>query len=138
MRANRSDQLENNSATRYGIASGCKLFTAIAVCQLVEEGEISFETKLNDCLDMDFRQFDDRVTVHHLLTHTSGIPDYFDEDVMDDFEEIWEPNVSCKRVKRFLTIISGQSYEKPTRRIVSYYNAGYILLGLIVEEASEL
>lgn len=87
---------------------------------------------------MDFRQFDDRVTVHHLLTHTSGIPDYFDEDVMDDFEEIWEPNVSCKRVKRFLTIISGQSYEKPTRRIVSYYNAGYILLGLIVEEASEL
>jgi CubicO group peptidase (beta-lactamase class C family) len=39
-----------------------------------------------------FPDFNQNVTIHHLLTHTSGIPDYFDEEVMDDFEELWQNN----------------------------------------------
>jgi CubicO group peptidase (beta-lactamase class C family) len=72
--------------TRYGIASGCKLFTAIAICQLVEERKLSFDSKLKECLDLQFPNFDEEITIHHLLTHTSGIPDYFDEEVMDDLK----------------------------------------------------
>lgn len=48
--ANKSDKRENNIHTRFGIASGCKIFTAIAVCQLVDQGLISFESKLIDYL----------------------------------------------------------------------------------------
>lgn len=49
--ANRSEQLRNNSLTRFGIASGCKIFTAVAICQLVENGKLSFESRLKDCVD---------------------------------------------------------------------------------------
>ncbi|GKV57250.1 hypothetical protein NCCP2222_31970 [Sporosarcina sp. NCCP-2222] len=67
--ANRSEQLENTFSTRFGIASGCKLFTAIAICQLVEKGALSFDTTLADCLDADFPNFDKDITIHHLLNH---------------------------------------------------------------------
>ncbi|WP_045519543.1 serine hydrolase domain-containing protein [Neobacillus niacini] len=138
--ANRSDQLENNSATRFGIASGCKLFTAIAICQLVEEGEISFDSKLSDCLKVDFKHFDNKVTVHHLLTHTSGIPDYFDEDVMDDFEDLWvnNPMYHIRKLKDFLPLFQNEPMKSQARESFHYNNAGYILLGLIVEQVSGL
>lgn len=137
---NRSDQLKNNPATRFGIASGCKLFTAIAVCQLVEKGKISFDSILSDCLDMEFKHFDDKVTVHHLLTHTSGIPDYFDEDVMEDFEELWvtTPMYHIRKLKDFLPLFQHEHMKNQVGESFHYNNAGYILLGLIVEQASGL
>ncbi|WHX98567.1 serine hydrolase [Neobacillus sp. DY30] len=138
--ANRSDELENNSATRFGIASGCKLFTAIAICQLVQGGKISFESTLTDCLKIDFKHFDDHVTVHHLLTHTSGIPDYFDEDVMDNFEELWvkNPMYRIRKLKDFLPMFRDYPMKSQVGESFHYNNAGYILLGLIVEQASQL
>jgi CubicO group peptidase (beta-lactamase class C family) len=133
-----NEELTYNS--RYGIASGCKLFTAIAICQLVEEGKISFDSKLSDCLTIDFKHFDDKVTVHHLLTHTSGIPDYFDEDVMDNFEELWvnNPMYQIRKLKDFLPMFQNVPMKSQVGESFHYNNAGYILLGLIVEQASEL
>ncbi|TLS36167.1 serine hydrolase domain-containing protein [Pseudalkalibacillus caeni] len=138
--ANRSDQLENNLGTRFGIASGCKLFTAIAVCQLVEKGKISFDSKLADCLDIEFKHFDDKVTVHHLLAHTAGIPDYFDEDVMDDFEELWvaNPMYHIRKLEDFLPLFQNEPMKNQVGETFHYNNAGYILLGLIVEQTSGL
>ncbi|MBB4825495.1 CubicO group peptidase (beta-lactamase class C family) [Sporosarcina luteola] len=138
--ANRSDQLKNTSTTRYGIASGCKLFTAIAICQLVEKGNLSFEMKLADCLAVDFPTFDEEITIHHLLTHTSGVPDYFDEDVMDDFEELWidNPMYRIRSVKDFLPLFQDQPMKLTVGERFHYNNAGYVLLGLIIEKASQL
>lgn len=138
--ANRSEQLKNNSTTRFGIASGCKLFTAIAICQLVEEGKVSFDSKLSDCLDIDFQHFDKGVTVHHLLTHTSGIPDYFDEDVMEDFEELWieNPMYHIRKLSDFLPLFQNEPMKSHVGESFHYNNAGYILLGLIVEQVSKL
>ena len=138
--ANRSEQIENSIHTRYGIASGCKLFTAIAVCQLVEEGLLSFETKLIDCLNIQFPNFDKDITIHHLLTHTAGIPDYFDEEVMDDFEDLWikNPMYHMRNLKDFLPLFKDQTMKCKAGDEFHYNNAGYILLGLIVEQASGL
>ncbi|OAB42839.1 serine hydrolase domain-containing protein [Paenibacillus glacialis] len=138
--ANRAEQLNNQSGTRYGIASGCKIFTAIAICQLVEEGKISLDTHLKECLDIDFPNFNTNITIHHLLTHTSGIPDYFDEEVMDDFEELWveRPMYHIRRLQDFLSLFQqGQMTFAPGDHF-HYNNAGYILLGLIVEQVSGL
>ncbi|WP_110931976.1 serine hydrolase domain-containing protein [Paenibacillus bouchesdurhonensis] len=137
--ANRSDELNNNKHTRFGIASGCKIFTSIAICQLVEEGKLSFNSKLKDCLDVDFPNFDDEVTIHHLLTHTSGIPDYFDEEVMDDFEELWvdNPMYRIRSLQRFLPLFKFQNMKFKVGKRFHYNNAGYIVLGLIVEQASQ-
>ncbi|MFB4169384.1 serine hydrolase domain-containing protein [Virgibacillus sp. JSM 102003] len=138
--ANRSDQLANNSMTRFGIASGCKLFTAIAISQLVEVGKLSFDSKLSDCLAIDFKHFDDKVTVHHLLTHTSEVPDYFDEELMDDFEELWveNPMYEIRQLSDFLPLFQNEPMKFPAGEKFHYNNAGYILLGLIVEQVSKL
>lgn len=138
--ANRAEQLKNEAETRYGIASGCKLFTAIAICQLVDEGKITFDTKMTKFLSFDFPNFDETITVHHLLTHTSGVPDYFDEEVMDDFEELWieHPMYHLRRLEDFLPLFqNGHMKFRPGERF-HYNNAGFILLGLIVEKASGL
>ncbi|MCU9614911.1 beta-lactamase family protein [Caldibacillus lycopersici] len=134
--ANRSEQIENYIWTRYGIASGCKLFTAIAICQLVEEGKLSFETKLKECLDVSFPKFDEDITIHHLLTHTSGIPDYFDEDEMDDFEELWvnTPMYHIRSLENFLPLFQDLPMKFSLGEKFHYNNAGYIILGLIVEK----
>ncbi|RKL66557.1 penicillin-binding protein [Salipaludibacillus neizhouensis] len=138
--ANRSEQIKNSMHTRYGIASGCKLLTSIAICQLVENGKLSFDTKLVDCLDVHFPHFDMGITIHHLLTHTSGIPDYFDEEVMDDFEELWvkNPMYLLRTLEDFLPLFQNQPMKLKVEERFHYNNAGYILLGLIVEQASKL
>lgn len=137
--ANRSEQIENSFDTRFGIASGCKLFTSIAICQLVEDGILSFETKLEDCLNDSFPNFDKDITIHHLLTHTAGIPDYFDEEVMDDFEELWvkNPMYLIRTLEDFLPLFQNQPMKLKVGERFHYNNAGYILLGLIIEQASQ-
>lgn len=138
--ANRSEQLINQTTTRYGIASGCKLFTSIAICQLVEEGKLSFNSTLRECLNMNFLHFDKQITIHHLLTHTSGIPDYFDEEVMEDFEELWvnNPMYRIRSLRDFLPLFQNENMKFPVGERFHYNNAGYILLGLVIEQVSGL
>ncbi|MEY8351202.1 serine hydrolase [Bacillus cereus] len=138
--ANRADQKLNTVHTRFGIASGCKLFTAIAICQLVEKGFLSFETRLEDCLNIQFPHFNKEITIHHLLTHSSGIPDYFDEQVMENFEDLWKqtPMYLLNDAKDFLPLFqSGEMMFQPGEKF-HYNNAGFIVLGLIVEQQSGL
>lgn len=137
--ANRSDQLLNNTLTRYGIASGCKIFTAVAICQLVENGKLSFDSRLKDFAELAFPNFDDEITVHHLLAHTSGIPDYFDEEVMNDFEELWreKPMYHVRKLKDFLPLFQDKPMKLDVGARFNYNNAGYILLGLIVEAVTD-
>ena len=138
--ANKAEAIPNTIDTRFGIASGCKIFTAVSVCQLIEKGLISFDTPLKDCLDVSFPEFDPRITVHHLLTHSSGIPDYFDEEVMEDeeFEEVWQarPMYNIRTPRDFLPMFQHQTMKFAPGTRFSYSNAGFIVLGLIVEQQS--
>ncbi|WP_408606154.1 serine hydrolase domain-containing protein [Jeotgalibacillus campisalis] len=138
--ANRAEQRLNTVYTRFGIASGCKLFTSIGICQLVEEEIISFKTPISQCLDRSFPNFDEDITIHHLLTHTSGIPDYFDEEEMDDYEELWEnlPVYKMKGLKDFLPLFQDKHMMFPAGERFHYNNAGYIILGLIIEQQTGL
>lgn len=136
--ANRSEKIKNHTDMKFGIASGCKIFTAIAISQLVDEGKLTFESKLKDILPFDFPHFDEHITVHHLLTHTSGVPDYFDEEVMNDFEELWikTPMYHIRSLKDFLPLFQNEKMKSAAREKFSYNNSGFILLGLIVEQVS--
>ncbi|MDM5155109.1 serine hydrolase [Bacillus sp. DX1.1] len=138
--ANRTEELLNNIHTRFGIASGCKLFTAIGICQLVEKGILSFNTRLQDCLDIEFPDFDDSITIHHLLTHSSGIPDYFDESIMDDFEDLWKitPMYLLKSLQDFLPLFQNSKMMFAPGERFHYNNAGFIVLGLIIEQHTGL
>ena len=136
--ANRSHRVENKINTRFGIASGCKLLTAIAIGQLVERGKITFKTYLKDCLDITFKHFDSNITVEHLLNHSSGIPDYFDEEVMDDYSELWQerPMYNIRSLKDFLPLFQDRNMEFKSGEKFKYNNSGFIVLGLIIEQQS--
>lgn len=136
--SNRTHEVLNNEQTRFGIASGCKIFTAVAICQLVEKGQLSFDSKLVDVLEVPFPHFDENITVHHLLTHTAGIPDYFDEEVMKDFAELWvkKPMYLMRNGRDFLPFFQQEPMKLSVGERFHYNNAGYILLGLVVEQLS--
>ncbi len=138
--ANRADAMQNTIDTRFGIASGCKLFTAIAICQLAEQGKISFDSMLKDCLDIKFAGFDETITLHHLLIHSAGVPDYFDEEIMDDFEDLWKqtPMYLLRKLEDFLPMFQDGKMMFPPGEKFHYNNAGYILLGLIIEQQTGL
>jgi CubicO group peptidase (beta-lactamase class C family) len=138
--ANRAEKLANNIDTRFGIASGCKLFTAIGICQLVEQGKLTFNTRLNDCLDINFPYYDEEITIHHLLTHSAGIPDYFDEAVMDNFEDLWEQNPMYLfyNLSNFLPMFQNKEMMFKPGEKFQYNNAAFIILGLIIEQQTGL
>lgn len=68
--------------TRFGLASVTKMFAAVAVADLVAAGRLRFDQSVVDVLSPQRRlsQLRPDVTLHHLLTHTSGIADYCEED----------------------------------------------------------
>lgn len=76
--ADRSNKISINTETRFGIASGTKLFTALAIGKLIEGGKLSLDSKVFDIIKYDFPSYAKDITIEHLLTHTSGIPDYYD------------------------------------------------------------
>jgi CubicO group peptidase (beta-lactamase class C family) len=138
--ANRAEQIPNRVNTRFGIASGCKVFTGVAICQLVEAGKLSFDTPLADCLDIDFPHFDPDITVGQILTHSSGIPDYFDEEIMEDeeYELLWHerPMYLMRSPRDMRPLFQNEPMKFAPGTRFSYSNAGFIVLGLIVEQQS--
>ncbi len=144
--ANRTDAVPTRPATRFGLASVTKMFTAVAVADLVQRGLVGFHTPVVDVLPPDRRPstLHPDVTVHHLLTHTSGIADYYEEEEQDgieppDYGDLWTHR-PCYRMLRpadFLPLFGDlPPYREPGQRF-QYSNAGYILLGLLIEELAQ-
>jgi CubicO group peptidase (beta-lactamase class C family) len=138
--AHLSEQISNRIDTRFGIASGCKIFTALAICRLIEDGRATPSSLLSDCVDVSFPGFDPAITLHQLLTHSSGIPDYFDEEFMTDYEATWRdvPMYSIRGPRDFLPLFADRPMKFAPGKRLSYSNAGFILLGLVVEHLSGL
>ena len=109
--------------TKYRIASITKMFTAVMIFQLVEEGKL----KLTDTLDKFFPQIPNaaRITIGQILAHRSGI-----HNLEPDGSWGKQPRTKDEVVAR---IAQGQPDFEPDARHL-YSNAGYILLGYIVEK----
>ena len=137
------EELQNTVDTAFGIASGTKLFTGLAICKLIDEKKLSLEDRLCDLLLYDLGQIDKNITVFHLLTHTSGVGDYIDEESADCQEQLQAlsdtyPAHLWERLEYYLQMITPLPPKfKPGQRY-SYSNSGFILLGLIIEAVSKL
>lgn len=136
--ANRPYLIPNRLNTRFQIASGSKIFTAVAISQLVEAGKLAFDTRLSDCLDLDFPNFSDKITVHHLLTHSSGITSYFEEDIDPDYEKLWleKPVYAMRQPADFVPMFQNKPMKFEPGTKFDYNDAGFIILALIVEAIS--
>ena len=90
------------------MASGSKIFIAVAILQLIEGKFISFDSTLGQLLPFDWHHIDKNITVRQLLTHTSGLPDYFDESLCTDYAKLWEnyPNYRIRTSQDFTSLIS--------------------------------
>lgn len=136
--AHRALRVPNTTGTRFGIASGGKTFTALAVLRLIEDGVLSLDTPVRGILGGDLPLIDDRVTIEHLLTHTSGIGDYLDEEGEWDAADyvLPVPVHVLADTEAFVPVVDGypQVFEPGER--FAYCNGGYIVLALIAERAS--
>ena len=134
--ADRSNKIANTLDTRFGIASGTKFLTALAIGKLIAAQKLTFTTKLKDCLALDFPHYSPEITIRHLLTHTSGIPDYFDEEKFTDFNQFFvsRPWYELKGPRDYLAVFPDEPMKFEPGTHFSYSNGGYILLGVVIEE----
>lgn len=135
-----ANELPNRMDTRFPTASAGKAFVGAAVMQLIERGRLSSDTRLGDVLDFDLGKIDRSVTIHQLLSHTSGVPDYFDESVMDDYAELWSdfPNYKIrKNADLFPLFFEKNMLYSPGERF-QYNNSGFVLLAAVIERITGL
>lgn len=136
--ANRALEAAHTPGTRIGAASGSKGFTALMIMRLVEDGVLGLGDRVRPILGDDLPLIDDAVTVEHLLTHTSGIGDYLDEDgdgEIDDYV-FTVPLHLLAETEGFLPALDGFPQKSPPGTRFSYCNGGYVVLALIAERAS--
>ncbi|HYO47373.1 MAG TPA: serine hydrolase, partial [Gemmatimonadota bacterium] len=122
----------NTVDTKFRIGSVTKQFTAAIVLQLVEEGKIDLQGKITDYLPEYPAAQGGRVTIHHLLSHTSGIPSYtgLPGFMQDRVREPFEPADSL------LSVFSGMDFEFEPGSSWNYNNSGYHILGVIIEHVT--
>lgn len=136
--ADRSNHIKNTLDTRFGIASGTKFFTALAIGKLIENGKLTLDTRLADLVDLGFPQYAPEITIQHLLIHTSGIPDYYDEEKVTDFDgfRVEVPWSELRGPRDYLAVFPNEPMKFTPGDRFSYSNGGYIALGIVIEEIS--
>lgn len=128
--ADRGAQVENTLDTRFNLASMGKMFTAMAVMQLVEAGRIDLDARVGVYLpDLPNAAVRDRVTVHQLLTHTSGMGSFW-ADVEGQSPARW------RTLDDYLPLLADRPLEFEPGERMQYSNNGYVVLGLIVQAVS--
>jgi CubicO group peptidase (beta-lactamase class C family) len=136
--ADLANEIPNTMDTRFATASVGKTFVAVGILQLVERGLIKIGDTLGSLLDIDLKQIDPDVTVEQLLNHTSGVPDYFDETVMGDYEELWK-DYPCSKIRSnndMFPLFIDKPMMYPRGEKFQYNNTGFILLAAIIEKIS--
>jgi len=129
--ANMEWNILNTPDTKFRLGSITKQFTAALILQLVDEGKVKLDGKLSDYLPAYRKDVGDKVTIHQLLNHTSGIPSY--TSVANFFANVSRnPFTVDDFVKQFAS--SDLEFEPGSK--YSYNNSGYFLLGAIIEKVT--
>jgi CubicO group peptidase (beta-lactamase class C family) len=121
--------IPNTPDTKFRLGSITKQFTSMLVMQLVQEGKIKLDGKLSEYLPYYRKDTGQKVTIHNLLTHTSGIPSY--TSLPGFFKNVSRDPYGVEEfVKKYC---SGDLKFEPGSKF-EYDNSGYFLLGAIIEQ----
>ena len=129
--ANMEWGIANTPETKFRLGSITKQFTSMLTLQLVEQGKIKLDGKISDYLPDYRKDIGDKVTIHNLLTHTSGIPSYTDQPGFQS-NVSRNPYKVADFVKKYT---SGDLLFEPGSKF-AYNNSGYFLLGAIIERVT--
>jgi CubicO group peptidase (beta-lactamase class C family) len=129
--ASKAYNVPNRIDTKFNLGSMNKMFTAVAIAQLVEQGKLSFDDPVGKILpDYPNKEVAEKVKIHHLLTHTSGLADYFTQQFFETSKDRF------KAVKDYLPLFVDKPLLFQPGERMSYSNAGFMLLGAIIEKVS--
>lgn len=130
--ADRAHAKPNTLDTQFRFGSMGKMFTAVAIMQLVEQGKIDLDAPIGRYLtDYPNKDVAEKVTVAHLLSHTGGTGDIFGPD----FDR---QKGSLRSTKDYVGLYGGRAPEFAPGTRQAYSNFGFILMGRIVEQVSGL
>lgn len=119
-------------ATPIRLGSLTKQFTAVAIMMLLQDGAVSFDDPAAKWVP-ELERFG-RITIRHLLTHTSGLPDYYDRISVQKGTETGDALLTADSAVRIYE--EWGELEFPIGSAYQYSNPGYEVLGLILERAS--
>lgn len=136
--ADRTSRTPNQLTTRFQTASAGKGFVAVGIMRLIADGRLTLDDRIGDVLDLDWQAICPEVTIRQLLTHTSGVPDYFDERTMTDYAALWQdrPNYRMRQQADLIPLFIDQPMQYPPGGQFRYNNTGFVLLGLVIEALS--
>jgi CubicO group peptidase (beta-lactamase class C family) len=128
--ANFEWDIPNSPSTKFRLGSITKQFTSMAIMQLSERGLLNVQDPIGKYLPDYPKPVADRVTIHHLLTHSSGIPSFTGLPS-------YEPNMPMKvTVAQMIDRFKNLPLEFEPGSTFKYDNSGYFLLGAIIEKVS--
>ncbi len=129
--ANMEWDIPNSPYTKHRLGSVTKQFTAMLILQLAAEGKLDLQAPITTYLPEYPKENGDKITTHHLLTHTSGIPNYtsFPDFFKDVSRDPYTP-------EEFTTKFQDMELEFTPGEKFNYSNSGYFLLGVLIEKLS--
>ena len=131
--ASRRFDVPNRLDTKFNLGSMNKMFTAVAIAQLVERGKIAFEDSVGQHLpDYPNQAVREKVQIRHLLNHTSGLGTHHTQKFMEGSK------MSYRGIDDFIDLFAEDELAFEPGTAWSYSNAGFYVLGQIVEAASGL
>ncbi|MCJ7623962.1 MAG: beta-lactamase family protein [Anaerolineaceae bacterium] len=129
--ASLSFNVPNRVDTRFNLGSMNKMFTGVAVVQLAEQGKLSFDDPVVKHLpEYPNKQVAEKVSIHQLLTHTSGMGSHFTEEFMQ------ASKTRFRKVDDYLPLYVDAPLAFEPGEGWQYSNSGFILLGAIIEKIS--
>ncbi|UOQ98379.1 serine hydrolase [Hymenobacter sp. 5317J-9] len=129
--ANREKGLANTPDTKFRIGSLSKQFTAALVLQLVEKGQLKFDGHVADYLPDYPQPAGGQITLHQLLTHTAGLPNYTAQPTF-----VTAVMRTPHSPTQLVALFSGLPLEFAPGTQYHYSNSGYVLLGAIIEKVT--
>lgn len=129
--ANKDFNIPNRIDTKFNLGSMNKMFTAVAIAQLVERGKLSFDDPLSKFFpDFPDKDSAEKIKIKNLLTHTSGLGGYFSQKFFDSSRALYRNVDDMMKLAREEKI----QFEPGSRW--QYSNTGFLVLGAIVEKVS--
>lgn len=127
--ADMEKKIANGSETRFLIGSLTKQFTAVIILKLIEIGRLSLDSTIADVLPYYRKDTGAKVTIRHLLEHTSGIP---------CFTRYMREVQVCPTIKEFILKYCSRDLDSEPGGRFRYNNGGYVILGAVIEQAAGL
>lgn len=129
--ANKDFNAPNRTDTKFNLGSMNKMFTSVAIAQLVERGKLAFDDPLSKFLpDFPDKESAEKIKIKHLLTHTAGLGSYFNQ-------KFWESSrTRFRTVNEMMELAKGEKLQFEPGSRWQYSNTGMLVLGAVIEKAS--